>query len=234
MTIRGVTRKSSAGFLVLDGPDGAGKTTVGRAVADRLRDKGLRVTACRDPGGTPVGDRIRSVLLDHDLAAMDVRCESLLFMASRAQLVADVVVPALGRGDIVLCDRYVSANLAYQCAAGADFDEIINLAKFTVGDIWPDLTVILDISPGLGLTRIGNRSTSGEVSETGSQLESVSLDAMERRSAEFHQRVRANFLSLSGRYPSRVEVVDASHAFDDVVQAVVDLIESTSVGSGIG
>lgn len=232
MTIRSALHKRSGRFLVLDGPDGAGKTTVSGVLADRLTGRGLRVTRCKDPGGTEAGDRIRSVLLDHDLDGMDIRSEVLLFMASRAQLVADVVAPALERGDVVLCDRFVSANLAYQCAAGADFDAIIRLARYAIGDTWPDLTIILDVPSELGFARLGERARSGKAPQAESDVDATGLDAMERRSGAFHQRVRTNFLSLPGRYPSPVEIVDASGSLEKVVQAVTERVESSLVDVG--
>lgn len=229
MTVRSASHKWPGTFLVLDGPDGAGKTTVGRAVADRLTGEGLRVTCCKDPGGTEAGEGIRSLLLDHDLDGMDIRCEVLLFMASRAQLVADVVTPALERGDVVLCDRFVSATLAYQCAAGADFDAIIRLARYAIGDTWPDLTIILDVPSELGFSRISERTTSKQTPQGESDVGATALDAMERRSDAFHQRVHENFLLLPGRYPSPVEIVDATGSLEEVVQAVTERVESSLV-----
>ncbi len=107
-------------FIVFDGPDGCGKTTQRDLLARHLEDQGLNVVTCKDPGGTEIGDRIRHILLDFDLSEMDVCCETLLFMASRAQLVGEVIDPALKQNKVVLCDRFVSATCAYQGAAGYD------------------------------------------------------------------------------------------------------------------
>ena len=101
-------------FIVFDGPDGCGKSTQSNRFAERVRAAGGGVTTCRDPGGTAIGDRIRSVLLDYDLSTMDVRCEAMLFMASRAQLIAEVVEPALDRNETVVCDRFITSTCAYQ------------------------------------------------------------------------------------------------------------------------
>lgn len=209
-------------LLVLDGPDGSGKTTVQRQLAEQLRAAGLTVTLCKDPGGTVVGDRIRSVLLDHDLARMSVQCETLLFMASRAQLVREVVRPALAQGHIVLCDRFVSSTCAYQVAAGDDFATIVELARYAVGRTWPDMTFILDVPVEVGFTRIGKRITARretqlvEASEAG-----VGFDAMERRPSSFHAAVRANFLALPGRYPAPVEIVDATPPAEAIVEGIM-------------
>jgi dTMP kinase len=210
-------------FIVLDGPDGSGKTTVQQKVAEQLRAADLPVTVCKDPGGTTVGDRIRGVLLDHDLTKMTVQCETLLFMASRAQLVREVVRPALEAGHVVLCDRFVSATCAYQVAAGDDFATIIGLAKYAVGNTWPDLTVILDVPVEVGFARIGRRADGRrevQLTETGAGAR-TGLDAMERRPGSFHAAVRANFLALPGRYPAPVEIVDAAQPVDEVIEEVM-------------
>jgi dTMP kinase len=210
-------------FIVLDGPDGSGKTTVQQKVAEQLRAADLPVTVCKDPGGTTVGDRIRGVLLDHDLTKMTVQCETLLFMASRAQLVREVVRPALEAGHVVLCDRFVSSTCAYQVAAGDDFATIIGLAKYAVGNTWPDLTVILDVPVEVGFARIGRRADGRrevQLTEAGAGAR-TGLDAMERRPGSFHAAVRANFLALPGRYPAPVEIVDAAQPVDEVIEEVM-------------
>jgi dTMP kinase len=218
------TRKSleslAGTFIVLDGVEGCGKTTVQRRVADHLTGLGLSVTTCRDPGGTPIGERIRSVLLDHDLGEMAMPCETLLFMASRAQLVAEVVRPAMDRGNVVLCDRFVSATCAYQGAIGADRARVIELANFATGRTWPDLTVVLDVPIDVGFARLGRRldvgdSAAGDAGANG-------LDAMERRPKAFHQRVREGFLALPEYYPGRTVVVDANRPIDAVVDDVLE------------
>jgi len=212
-------------FVVLDGPDGAGKTTVGKAVSTRLQAAGLRVTTCRDPGGTAIGDRIRSVLLDHDLTDMDVRCEILLFMASRAQLVKEVIAPALANRDFVLSDRFVSASCAYQVACGANIEDVLDLARVAVGETWPALTIILDVPADRGFERIGKNRIDSATS-------SPSLDGMERRPMDFHVRVRQNFLSLQDRYPGAVQVVDATQSLDRVVDDVLGHIGRLAASNG--
>jgi dTMP kinase len=212
-------------FLVLDGPDGGGKTTVGRLLARRLTDAGLSVVQCRDPGGTKVGDRIRSVLLDFDLASMDIRCETFLFMASRAQLVTEIIRPALTAGKLVLCDRFISATCAYQAAAGYDFEAILSLGRQAVGTTWPDLTIVLDVPPDVGSVRIHRRPDDSRSGTPPHDATSVTarakhLDAMERRPREFHDQVRANFLALPGRYPAPVEIVDASAPVEQVLETL--------------
>lgn len=222
-------------FLVFDGPDGSGKTTVRDRVADRLRTAGLAVTTCKDPGGTAVGDRIRSVLLDHDLSDMTVQCETLLFMASRAQLVNQVVRPALAQGHVVLCDRFVSSTCAYQVAAGDDFATILDLARYAIGDTWPDLTLVMDVPVEMGFARIGNRSTARRAAQLAQPRrpdEPADLDAMERRPSSFHAAVRDNFLALPGRYPTPVQIVDATQPLEQVVDHTMQRLRQLGVRTG--
>lgn len=215
-------------FFVLDGPDGAGKTTARQEVARRLRDASIEVTECRDPGGTVAGDRIRGILLDHDLAGMDVRCETLLFMASRAQLVTECIRPALSAGHVVLCDRFVSSTCAYQVAAGNDLDSILSLARFAVGSCWPDLTLILDVPVDVGSGRIAQRSSPPRAGGNGVGVGPATIvrDSMESRPAAFHQAVRDNFLDLPLHYPSPVGIVDATAPLPEVVDQILERLLS--------
>ncbi len=201
--------KLAGRFLVFDGPDGCGKSTQIGLLAERLGGGPLEVVHTVDPGGTAIGDRIRQLLLGEHLATMDVRCETLLFMASRAQLAAEVVRPALARGAVVLCDRFVSATCAYQGAAGQDVRTILELGRLAVGDTWPDLTVILDVPVELGRRRRSHRPA----------------DAMESRPEDFHRRVREGFLSLPRDYPGRVEVLDGTPAPGQVHEAIMEVLE---------
>ncbi|MBU0719217.1 MAG: dTMP kinase [Planctomycetes bacterium] len=214
-------------FLVFDGPDGAGKSSQRQLLADALEGAGVPVVSCRDPGGTEIGDRIRSVLLDFDLTTMDVKCEALLFMASRAQLVAQVVKPALDEGKTVLCDRFITSTCAYQGAAGYDPRRVIDLARFAVGDCWPDVTIILDVDAEEGFQRIGRKPHHAGKNrrKTGSQaslFKDVGPDAMEARSLEFHRRVRQIFLQLHEYYPTPVVVIDGRGDHDAVHERVLE------------
>ncbi|MCH8149188.1 MAG: dTMP kinase [Planctomycetes bacterium] len=202
-------------FLVFDGPDGAGKTTQGEILLGLLQSANLDVVTCRDPGGTEIGDRIRAVLLDFDLSTMDAACEALLFMASRAQLVKEVVRPAIDSGKTVLCDRFVTSTCAYQGAAGFDPQRVIELARFAIGECWPDVTLIFDVDPAKGFERIGRHAHHAgkhrkRASGQSTLFEDAGPDAMEARSIDYHRRVRKIFLDVHQYYPTPVITVDGS------------------------
>jgi len=203
-------------FIVLDGPDGAGKSTQIKRLDRALSEHGVAVLSCRDPGGTKIGERIRSVLLDHDLSEMDPTCETFLFMASRAQLLGEVIRPALDAGKAVLCDRFVSSTCAYQGAAGFDPRRVIEVGRFAVGDLWPHLTVVIDVEIEAGLSRIAHRN-----GDAGG-------DAMERRSVAFHHRVRDIYHELPDYYPSPVRLVDGRGDAQTVHQRILECLSDVT------
>ncbi len=197
-------------FISLDGLDGTGKSTQCRLLADWLRARGREVVPCADPGGTPVGDEIRGLLLDHR-RDMTLACEAFLFMASRAQLAADVIRPALEAGRDVVADRYLLANVVYQGhAGGLDPRQLWEVGRLSTGGLEPDLTVVLDVPL-----------------ETARARRQRPADRMEGRDVEFHAKVRAGFLAEARQHPDRIRVVDASRSVEAVHEAVcreVDLI----------
>ncbi|MGC9454834.1 MAG: dTMP kinase [Phycisphaerae bacterium] len=204
--------KNLAGkFIVIDGPDGAGKTTQQKLLAQWLRDAGMRVVETQDPGGTAIGDNIRRILLDGKHSEMAVATELMLYMASRAQLAEEVIRPALARGDCVLCDRWVSATIAYQGAGGADAGQIQTVAAVAVGELAkPDLTLLLDLPAETGLQRKGK---------------DAAPDRMEAKDIEFHRRVRELFLAQAEQYPQRFAVIDASANSEEVRQRLISAVE---------
>lgn len=218
----------SGKFIVIDGPDGAGKGTQVANLAGWIESAGGAYLCTRDPGGTAVGDRIRHVLLDYDLSGMDATCETLLFMASRAQLVAEVVRPALAAGRTVICDRFISATCAYQVAAGFPPDKVLELGRQAVGDTWPHLTLVLDVPPEVGFERIGRTPSQAGRRRAGGQanlFEGTSPDAMERRPMEFHRRVRSFFRELPQVYPAPVVVVDAARGPEAVFAEIKEAVQ---------
>jgi dTMP kinase len=198
---------SSPPFISLDGLDGTGKSTQCRLLAERLRGEGWAVTQCTDPGGTALGAELRALLLGFR-GAMAVPCEALLFMASRAQLVAEVIRPALDGGHAVVSDRFLLANVVYQGhAAGLDADRLWEIGRFATGGIEPDLTLVLDLPLEESLAR----RKSGP-------------DRLESRGADYHRRVRDGFLAEAARQPDRIHVIDARGSIDEVQGQVRDAV----------
>lgn len=182
-------------FLTFEGPEGAGKSTQLARLVARLEAEGIAHIVTREPGGTPLGTRVRDVLLDPALT-IDPLPEFLLYSASRAQLVANVIRPALGREEVVVCDRYADSSLAYQGAGrGLDTALLTSITAAATGGLTPDLTVLLDLDPLLGLERAARRGQP---------------DRLELADLEFHRRVRQGFLELALRSPGRFLVLDAT------------------------
>ncbi|RME09180.1 MAG: dTMP kinase [Ardenticatenia bacterium] len=202
-------------FITFEGPEGAGKTTVIRAVAEHLRQHGYNVVLTREPGGTPIGDQIRTVLLSPDNHAMHPETELLLFSAARAQHVRERILPALEEGAIVLCDRFADSTLAYQgYGRGLDLPALHTITQFATGGLTPDLTILLDIDPAQGLAR--RRAASAQ----GAEWNRIDNDEL-----ALHQRVREGYLRLAAENPERWVVVDASAPVDDVIAQVIAAIE---------
>ena len=209
-----LAKKLAGRFIVLDGPDGSGKSTQLALLADWLTGQGVEVVTARDPGGTEIGGRIRQILLDGRHGEMSVSCEMLLYMASRAQLVVEVIRPALSADMCVLCDRYVSATIAYQGAGGADVDAIKVVAEAAVGGTRPDLTVILDLPAEAGLERIRQKPGGAP----------AKFDRMESKELAFHQKVREIFLDQARSDPARCAVVDAAGTKEQIHQRLCELL----------
>jgi dTMP kinase len=199
-------------FITLEGGEGSGKSTQLVRLAERLRADGFDVVVTREPGGTPVGDRIREILLDTGHAGMAPMAELLLYEASRAELVDKVIEPALARGAVVLCDRFADSSTAYQSfARGLPLDDVLALNALATAGRTPDLTLVFDVDPRIGLVRANATSTAD-------RLESEALD--------FHQSVRAAFLTLADREPARFAVIDATRDEDEVAAQVSAIVRT--------
>jgi dTMP kinase len=197
-------------FITLDGLDGSGKTLQLARLAGWLRDRGIDVVTCRDPGSTATGDALRAILLDrHDLA-LAATTEMLLYMAARAQLVAEVVRPALERGSWVVSDRYLLANVVYQGhAGGLEPDVVRSVGAIATGGLAPDLTLLLDVDLATAARRLARP-----------------LDRLERRGDDYRSRVRAGYLAEARTDPGRIVVVDATDGPDVVADRIRTIVAS--------
>ena len=195
---------SQGRFIVLEGPEGSGKSTQVVRLCRRLEDEGHRVRLVREPGGTVIGEAVREVLLDPEHSHMTVGTELLLYMACRAQLVHEVIRPALDGGLTVVADRFLPSTIVYQgIAGGMGAEEVKKLYRATCGDVKPDLVVVLDVPAEVGLARVQR-----------------TFDRMESKPIEFHQRVREGYLAVAKTEPRNTVVVDASGNAEDVAEAV--------------
>jgi dTMP kinase len=209
-------------FITFEGIEGSGKTTQISLLSDYLAARGRSVRLTREPGGTPIGDQVRKILLDPANTALDPRAELLLYAAGRAQHLAELIRPALEGGATVLCDRFSDATEAYQGhGRGLDLELIGNLDRLVTGGMRPDLTILLDIDASEGLSRARGRNSRHGL-ETEARFENEQLP--------FHERVRQGYLELARREPGRFRVVDASRQPEAVhreVRRIVDEILST-------
>lgn len=215
-------------FVTFEGIEGSGKTTQIRRLVRRLKSAGIDVVPTREPGGTPLGRRLRAALLDSASSALAPRAELLLYAADRAQHLFEVVEPALARGAVVLCDRFLDATIAYQGhGRGLGADAVLELHRRPPLDRRPDRTILLDVDPDAGLTRARSRNDGLGLSTTEGRFEAEPL--------EFHRRVRAAYLALAAAEPGRFRVVASDTDPDEVERrvaaAVADLVRTDPEGS---
>lgn len=200
-------------FIAFEGGEAAGKSTQEALLAARLVEAGRDVVRTREPGGTPAGEAIREVVLNPRFAGLDARAEALLFAASRGDHAAQVIRPALRRGAIVVCDRYVDSSIAYQgVGRGLGIERIRELSMWATHSLVPDLTVLLDIDPAIGLSRVTNPD----------RLESESLD--------YHRAVRQAYLDIACAEPHRYLVLDGAGAREQVADRIWERVRSVLVG----
>ncbi len=199
-------------FITIEGPEGSGKSTHSRLLCLHLKKKGFKVLHAREPGSTKIGEAILKILLDKNNKRMSGACELFLFLASRAQVVDEIIRPALAKGYIVVCDRFHDATVAYQgYGAGLDLKLIDSMGKFATGGLKPDLTLLLDVETGAGLKRGGIK------------------DRMEIKPVLFHKRVRNGYLKIAKKEPRRIKVIRTTDApvvavRDKIRRAVSDVI----------
>lgn len=196
-------------FIVLEGPDGSGKSSVSDIVCEKLKEKGYEVVHTREPGGIEIAEEIRNIILDPKNTSMDAKTEALLYAASRRQHLVEKVVPAKSQGKIVICERFVYSSLAYQgYGRGLGFDEILKINDFAIGSDYPDMTIYLDINEEVGLKRIESRTFK---------------DRLDKESLSFHHLVNEGYREVLRRFKD-TKVVDASKSIDCVVDDVLALI----------
>jgi dTMP kinase len=206
-------------FLALEGPDGGGKSTQAARLATWLREDGFDVVTCRDPGSTRVGDRLRAIVLDRGSTHLSLRAEMLVYMASRAQLVDEVIQPSLAAGRVVISDRFLLSTLVYQgMAGGLPVDDLWRIGQVAAAGLLPDLTMILDVPPDAARQRVG-----------------PARDRIEDRPADYQNRVREGYLDVAGQcskngeacpyYPAPVVLIDATADADAVFNQIKSEVE---------
>lgn len=201
-------------FITFEGPDGSGKSTVIKAVYERLINDGYSVILTREPGGTPIAEKIRDVILDNSNTALDARTEALLYAASRRQHIVEKIWPAIKEGKIVLCDRFLDSSLAYQGEGRKlGIENILNVNLFATENTYPDLTLFFNISPEEGLKRV-------------SKDKKRVADRLDNENANFHQEVYNGFLKVNSMYKDRIQVIDATKSLNEVIENAYKIIKS--------
>lgn len=199
-------------FVTIEGVEGCGKTTIGKMIVDKLISDGYEVIYTREPGGIEIAEQIRKVILDVKNTNMDARTEALLYAASRRQHLVEKVIPALKENKVIICDRFVDSSLAYQGhARGLGIEKVYEINKFAIDTVMPDLTLLFDLDPKLGLERI-------------SANKSREVNRLDLEKLEFHKLVREGFLIIENLEPNRVKKVDASKTIEEVFNDAYSLI----------
>ena len=200
-------------FITIEGPEGSGKTTVAKKIVETLTNEGIKTIYTREPGGVGIAEKIRDIILDVNNTNLDPRSEALLYAASRRQHLVEKVIPALNNGYVVVCDRFVDSSLAYQgFAREIGIDEIYDINMFAINGKWPDITILLDIDPKVGLSRI-MKNRQQEVNRL--DLEGLS----------FHNKVHQGYDIIKEKYADRITLVDGNNTPEEVFDAVYKIIK---------
>ncbi len=200
-------------FVSFEGGEGCGKSTILKLLAAKLEKEGYGLVLTREPGGTPIAEQIRNVILDKANTKMDPRTEALLYAASRRQHLVEKIWPALKEGKIVLCDRFLDSSLAYQgVARGLGIDEVLNMNYFATEKTFPDLTLLFDLQPEIGLERIAENANR-------------EVNRLDLEKLSFHAKVRDAFHELARRFANRYVIIDASRSIEEVEAAAYQAIK---------
>ncbi|MCO5143563.1 MAG: dTMP kinase [Oligoflexia bacterium] len=207
-----VSKKKSGLFITFEGGEGVGKTTQIARLAKYFTNQGKKVVVTREPGGSVIANRIRSLLLDPKMKGLIPLAELFLYEASRAQHVVEVIKPALERGMVVICDRFTDSSVVYQGVARNQKAALVDhLNKIASVGLKPDMTFFLDLDARIGLARVGSRGV---------------MDRLEKEALSFHQNVRKGYLSLAEKYPKRIKKIDASRGRDEIHEKIIQYVEA--------
>lgn len=200
-------------FITLEGPEGSGKSSVMSVIYEKLISQGYQIVKTREPGGTPIGEQIRNVILDNNNTSMDIRTECLLFAASRRQHLVEKIWPSLKENKLVFCDRYLDSSLSYQgYARDIGIEEVLKINMFATEGTFPNLTLLFDVDPEIGLLRIAKNSNR-------------EVNRLDQEKLSFHKKVREGYLLLAKKFPERIKIIDASKSFDEVVNQTYSIIK---------
>ena len=200
-------------FITFEGPDGSGKSTIIKKVYEKLINDGFDIVLTREPGGTPIAEKIRDIILDNSNVALDARTEALLYAASRRQHLVEKIRPALKEGKIVLCDRFLDSSLAYQGGGrNLGVQNVLNINLFATENTYPDLTLFFDIDPELGLKRV-------------SQDKKRVADRLDNENENFHEKVYSTFKEIVSTNSQRIITIDASKSIEEVTECAYKTIK---------
>lgn len=201
-------------FISIEGPDGSGKSTQIANIKHFFAERNMETVYTREPGGTAIGERIREILLDRNCTEMDYMTEAMLYAASRAQHVAQVIKPALAEGKVIVCDRFVDSSIAYQGYGRNLGDAVRIINEFAVAGCMPDVTFLMKVDPEVGKDRIQRRVTNGQEE-----------DRLDAERAAFHEEVYRGYLALEEMYPQRIVGIDASRGIDEIKEEICSKLE---------
>jgi len=198
-------------FITTEGTDGSGKTTQIKLLEGYLKDKGFEVVVTREPGGTSIGEKIRSIILDPDNTEMSYITEMMLYASARAQLVGELIKPSLARGMVVICDRFIDSSYVYQgFGRNIDLEVIEKVNSIALDGIMPDVTLFFNIDPGIALAR---------------RIKSTGADRIEQEKMDFHRKVYEGYKKLVTKYPDRIKAVESNRSIEEIFLDVKNIID---------